>query len=129
MAVARRVSLFEREIRVHLGTAGIEVLFHLAQVLSEGQRQGDRYYGSTMVTIDLARARELLRDELDAASARRVAELLSRDARVRARARTLATAAAEERAGAQLAAPEIDLRARAAGSCVHLDVDVEGGLS
>ena len=128
MAVARRITLFEREIRIHLGTAGIEVLFDLAEVLSEGQRQGERWFGSTMVKIDLGRARGALRDDLDAASAQRVAELVAGDARVRARARALATAAARERAGGELVSPEIDLRARAAGACVHLDVDVEGGL-
>ena len=58
----------------------------------------------------------------------RAASVSSGDARVRARARALATAAARERAGGELISPEIDLRARAAGACVHLDVDVEGGL-
>ena len=52
MATARRVSLYEREIRVHLGTAAIEILFASAEVLSEGQRHGARYFGSTMIGID-----------------------------------------------------------------------------
>src|SRR5205814_10101022 len=59
-AVARRVSLFEREVRMHLGTAAIEVLFAVAEVLSEGGRDGARYFGSTMITIDLGRARGLV---------------------------------------------------------------------
>jgi hypothetical protein len=128
MAVARRVSLFEREIRVSLGTAAIEVLFDLAQLLSEGQREGRRWFGSTMITIDLERAGTLLSDECDAASARRVAVLLASDARVLARARALATAAATDRAGGPLGALSVEIKARAAGRKVHLDVDVEGEL-
>jgi hypothetical protein len=128
MAAARRVSLFEREIRVHLGTAAIELLFDLAQVLSEGQTDGRRYYGSTMITLDLERAQGQVRDECDAAAAQRVAALLPGDARVRARARALALAAAAERAGAGIAHADVDLRARAAGARVHLDLDVEGEL-
>lgn len=123
---ARRVSLFEREIRIHLGTAAIEVLFGLAEVLSEGQRDGARYFGSTMITIDLARARGLVRDACDVADAHRVAALLEKDARVQARARTLAAQAAAERAAAPLARLDAELRVRAEGLCVRIDLDVEG---
>jgi len=128
MAAARRVSLFEREIHIHLGTSAIAVLFDVAATLSEGQLQGKRYFGSTMITIDLERARDRVRDECDAASARRLAELLARDARVAARARALATAAATARAGAPLARLDVELRARATGARVQLDLDVEGAL-
>src|SRR5215471_12567329 len=81
MAPARRVSLYEREIRVHLGTAAIEVLFSAGEVLSEGQRHGSRYFGSTMIGIDLARIRAAVREDCDAADARRVAKLLETDPR------------------------------------------------
>ena len=128
-AVARRVSLFEREIRVHLGTAAIEVLFGLAEILSEGQRQGGRYFGSTMITVDLGRARALVREDCDAADARRVAALLEKDARVQARARGLAAAAAAERAGAPLRPVEVELRIRTEGLTVRIDLDVEGEMA
>ncbi len=129
MAVARRVSLFEREIRVHVATAAIEVLFAVAEVLSEGQRDGARYFGSTMIRFDLERARAAVRDDCDAASARRVAELAAHDARVHARARALAAAAAAERVGVPLARLDSELRVRAAGSRVHIDLDVEGTVA
>lgn len=128
MAVARRVSLFEREIRVSLGTSAIEILFDGAQCLSEGQRDGDRWFGSTMITIDLERAGAALSDPCDVASARRVAELLAHDARVLARARALAARAASERAGSALEALTVEIVARPAGRKVHLDVDVEGDI-
>ncbi len=51
-----------------------------------------------------------------------------RDARVAARARVLAREAAEDRAGARLARFDVELKARAAGERVHLDLDLEGGL-
>jgi hypothetical protein len=126
---ARRVSLFEREIRVHLGTAAIELLFSRAEVLSEGQRQGARYFGSTMITLDLDKARGALREPCDAADARRVAQLLEKDARVQARVRGIAAAAAVERSGAPFARLDAEVRVRAAGSRVHVDLDVEGFVS
>jgi hypothetical protein len=129
MAVCRRVALFEREIRVSLATSAIEVLFEHAGLLSEGQREGGRWFGSTMITFDLERAGSLLGDPCDAASARRVAELLAGDARVVARARSLASAAAADRAGGPLAGLTVEVKARAAGRKVHLDVDVEGALA
>src|SRR6185295_4303350 len=100
----------------------------LAQVLHEGQRQGNGYFGSTMITIELERAAAAVRDDCDAANARRVAELLEGDARVKARARLLATTAASRRAGVPLARVAVDLRVRTAGTRIHLDLDVEGEL-
>lgn len=129
MASARRVSLFEREIRVYLGTSAIEVLFAAAQTLSEGQRQGHDYFGSTMITIDLGSVATAIRDECDVASARRVADLLARDARAQARIRALAEEGARARAGAALARLDVEVRVRAAGTCVHVDVDVEGEVA
>src|SRR5687767_14337322 len=117
MATARRVALFERAVRWRLTTAAIELLFDVAEILSEGQRHEaavpatpragaevggaprGRWFGSTMVTIELERAADLFREEPDASTARRLAELLRLDARVAARLRGLATADAEERAG------------------------------
>jgi hypothetical protein len=116
MARATRVSLFEREIRVHLATPAIDLMFRGAQLLSEGQWQGERWFGSTMITLDLARLADQVRDACDAATAHRVAELLARDVRVAARAR----------AGRPLLRVDVELSARAAGECVHIDLDVEG---
>ena len=124
MAMARRVSLFERRVQVRLSSAALDVLFDSAQVLTEGQVDAQRFVGSTMVTIDLARAASRVSDDCDAATARRVAELLAADERSRERAREIALAEARRRAGA-LVAPAVDLRVRAAGNHLHLDLDVE----
>jgi hypothetical protein len=125
MATARRVSLFEREIRIKLSGPAVEILFDAAAILSEGQLDDDGYFGSTMITIDLARCAALVSDACDAATARRVTDLFAGDARVRARATAIALAEAESRAGRDLRAPQIDLRVRSSGVHVHIDVDVE----
>jgi hypothetical protein len=125
MASATRVSLFEREIRIRLSSAAVEILFELASVLSEGQLDDDGYYGSTMITIDLSRASGLVSDACDASTARRVADLLADDKRVCARAESIAVGEAESRAGCPLRSPQVDLRVRSAGAHVHIDVDVE----
>ena len=118
------MSLFERELTVRLSPAALDVLFDAPCVLSEGQVDPDRFTGSTMLTIDLARTADRVSDPADAATARRVAEFLPEDGRARARARRIALSEAARSAGA-LDAPQVDLRVRAAGAQLHLDLDVE----
>jgi len=125
MAGARRVSLFEREIHIKLSTPAIEILFDLATVISEGQLEGDGYFGSTMITIDLARAGGVVSDACDARTARRVADLLGADSRIRAQAKRVVVAEAEARAGCKLRSPQVDMSVRATGAHVHIDIDVE----
>ena len=129
MAAARKVALFDREIRITLSQAAIEILFDAADILSEGERRGDGYFGSTMITLDLTRVAVLVREDCDATSARRVAELAMADKRVRDRAKALAGADATERAGTPLERVDCELRARAVGTRVHLDVDVEAEVA
>jgi hypothetical protein len=125
MLMARRVSLFQREIRISLSSAAIEILLDQAAVLSEGHVDGEAYFGSTMITFDLARASHLVSDPCDAAAARRFCDQLAAEPRVRARARELAQAEAERIAGGELAEVTVDLRARASGAHIDLDLDVE----
>lgn len=124
MAMARRVSLFEREVSVRLAPAGLDVLFEDARLLSEGQVEGPRYFGSTMMSIDLSRVQPKVSDDCDAALARRIADLAQADERVRERARRLAVIAAERQHGA-LDAPTVDVHVHRDGRVVHLDLDVE----
>jgi hypothetical protein len=127
MAQVRRVSLFEREVRVSLSSIALDILFQLATHLSEGAPAQERggYFGSTMVTIDLQRAAPLVSDPCDAATMRRLAELIATDSRVRERARALAAAEAGRLAGEPLAGAQFDLRVRTSGHNLHIDVDVE----
>ena len=129
MAAATRVGLFEREIRWKLSAAAIDILFDAAHVLTEGETLGGSWSGSTMITIDLPRAQALVRDDCDAQTARRVAALLAEDPRARVRARELAAAEAADRAGSRLSRVDVDMRVRASGARVHVDLDVEGDVA
>src|SRR5262249_16203165 len=72
--------------------------------------------------------RDAVRDDCDAASARRVAELMREDARVQGRARALAAAAAAERAGAALARLAAAVRVRPAAARLPLGARGQGRL-
>src|SRR5436190_6115963 len=73
MAMARRVSLFEREVVMRLAPVAIELIHASARLLTEGEFAGDVYTGSTMLTVDLARAADRISDPPDASTAQRVA--------------------------------------------------------
>src|SRR6476619_213912 len=83
MARAVRITLFQREIRVRLSPAALDLLFARAEVISEGQRAmrggRDSYFGSTRRTLDLPSLAPLLSDACDAGTARRLAALLESD--------------------------------------------------
>jgi hypothetical protein len=125
MASARRVSLFRREIRISLSSAAIDILFARAAVLSEGQADESGYFGSTMITIDCARAADLVSDPCDAATVERIATLISIDERVAQRARGIGIKEAERLAGSRLSAPKLDMHVRQNGVHLHIDLDVE----
>jgi hypothetical protein len=113
VVMARRVSLFSREVIVRLAPVATEVLHGAARTLSEGELSGERYTGSTMLTIDLARTTE------------RVALLYADDSRCRDGARRIALKEARRMAGCELAAPTVDIESRSRGPEVHLSLNVE----
>jgi hypothetical protein len=125
MAIARRVSLFEREVTVRLAPAALELLHGAARVLSEGELTGDVYAGSTMLTIDLARTADRVADPPDASTAQKVALLYAADERCREHARRVAIAEARRTAGCNLAQSTIDVESRARGAELHLSLNVE----
>ena len=127
MAMARRISLFEREVTVRLSPVGVDVLLAAGSVLSEGDFTGGgaRFAGCTMITIDLARTAGSISDPIDASTARRVAELVPTDDHARDRARRVAIGAAHRAAGCVLEAATVDVRARSVGHQLHLDLDLE----
>ena len=127
--MARRVSLFERQVIVKLSPLAVEILLGAGRVISEGDVDRGRYQGSTMVTIDLPRTALHVSDPLDAATAKRVAELLPDDERARHRARGLAISEATRQAGGPLTGATVDVRARASGRAVHLDLNLEASTT
>ena len=129
MRRAERVSLFEREVLVRLSQAAIELLLASASVLSEGQTESGRYFGSTMLTIDLARVSPRLSESCDLATARAAESLLAADPRIADRARGVAIAEARRLAGRRLQAVSADARVRRADRHFHIDVDIEAELA
>ena len=72
MAMARRVSLFERQVHIRLAPVAVDLIHGAARVLSEGEVVGDVYTGSTMLTVDLARTVDRISDPPDSSTAQRV---------------------------------------------------------
>jgi hypothetical protein len=129
MARAVRIALFQREIRVRLSPAALDLLFARAEVISEGQRAmrggRDSYFGSTMLTLDLPSLASLLSDACDAGTARRLAALLENDADVAKRVQQLAERETERVAGAAARQVGTHVTIRSHGAKVFVDVDVE----
>jgi hypothetical protein len=131
MARARRVCLFQREIKERLSAAALEILLGGAKVLSEGQSSGTgkaaRYYGSSMLTIDLTSFSRYIRDPLDAASAVRVAAMIETDSSIKKRLAALARVEAERIAKRKLTAMEMEMDVCVECAKVLVDLDVEAG--
>lgn len=125
MAMARRVSLFEREVTIRLAPVAVDLLHDAARILHEGELSGDIYAGSTMLTVDLARTKHVISDPPDASTAQRVAFLYASDERCRDHARRIAMAEARRASGCTLATPTIDVESRARGAELHLSLNVE----
>ena len=130
MARAARVTLFEREIKERLSVAAVEILFERARVLSEGKRSEaptarDAYFGSTMITVDVAALGELVREACDARAAARVAELIRGEPRVTRRVQKIAEREAARLCGGAVRVRAGEVRVRCQGTLVYLDVDVE----
>jgi len=130
LARVQRIALFEREVRERPSRAALDLVFERAEVMSEGQRSTRAgqpvYFGSTMLTIDLEALAPQLRESCDAGTARRLATLLASDAAVAARVKAVASQEAARIAGGRLKAIATEVKVRAKGARVFIDVDVEG---
>lgn len=125
MAMARRVSLFEREVSIRLAPVAIELLHSAARMLHEGELVGASYAGSTMLTVDLSSTADRVSDPPDASTAHRIAALYAADERCREHARRIAIAEARRVAGCELTSPRVDVESRAHGTELHLSLNVE----
>jgi hypothetical protein len=126
MAKAQRVGLFARQIIETVSATGIELLLGSATCLSEGQLAADgRYYGSSMITIDLGALSARVSDPCDAATAARLARRIREDPAMRARCAAHAGTAAGQIARGPLRSVQTEVQVRAEGCMVYVDVDVE----
>lgn len=112
-----------------------EELFRVADVLSEGScrggaTQGDSYFGSTMISVELDRLRSWFRGGLDAEARRALYQAVDGSVRVRLRALRLARAEAARRLpNRALGTAYIDTTVRITEQQLHIDVDLEVPLS
>jgi len=78
----RKVALIRREVREYLPSSTVEVLLSEGETVVEGGAEvgrdgaSSRVFATMMITADLAALADRFRDRADAATARRVAELL-----------------------------------------------------
>lgn len=125
MAMARRVSLFQREVAVRLAPVAIDLLHGAARVLTEGELVDNAYAGSTMLTVDLSRTIDRISDPPDASTATKVAVLYADDERCRDKARRIAIDEARRIARCDLVTPKVDIESRAKGPQLHFSLNVE----
>lgn len=129
MAFVRRVSLFRREIHESVSPAALEVLLGSAGRISEGKLSGGRYFGCTMLTLDLGEVQGAVSDPCDVATAARLARRLAAEPYVEQEVRRLALSEARRITSRSLDLVEAELRVRVEGTRVFIDVDLEGALN
>jgi hypothetical protein len=111
---------------VCLGPRADEVLFHRAEVLTEGRVEGGSFFGSTLVTIDLERVDDALRGPSGEGERQRVLEAASGSVRVRLRAMRAACAdVARRHPDRGLGTAITETRFRLDGAKLLIDVDLE----
>ncbi len=124
MARAERIPLYMRPVDEQLSEAAIALLLDSADTLSEGRQDGaGRFFGSTMLTLDVATLSARLRHALDVDE---IARLMQSDRRVQKRMRALAESDATLRAGFSVRMGVGDLQLRVDGTKILVDIDVEG---
>ena len=107
-----------------------EVFFASAGRISEGEVQGDAYYGSTMITVSLDRLATRWRGPLDEGAIAALCAAIDGSVRARLRAMRLACADVAHRfPNATLGTARVETRVVRAGRELHLDVDVEVPIS
>lgn len=130
MAGTRRIALFRREIREWIAPAALEILLGAGDCISEGSFDGppgpdQSYLASIQLHIPLASCAEYLSGPLDAATARRLAELLRADVFAQEILRELARSEAERAAGCALPEVQVEIDIGHQGETVLVSMDVE----
>jgi hypothetical protein len=94
--------------------------------LSEGAADGDRYQGSTMITVDLARVAAQWREPFSDETVERVFAAMERSVRVHLRAIRLARDEVQRRCpGVTLDTAQTEVRVGRRGTVLHVDVDMD----
>ncbi|MEO0322832.1 MAG: hypothetical protein AAF447_07730 [Myxococcota bacterium] len=131
LARARRGGLRRAGAHLVLDRVAVELIFALAERMSEGTLRedgpgGPRYDGSTMLTVDLERLAPHWREALDGAGRERLIRAAEGSVRLRLRAMRLARADVAHRLpGCALGPVVAATSVRIVDAQLHLDVDLE----
>ena len=131
LARARRSPALVRRGHVVLSREVEEQIFLSAEVLSEGgcrpdPGSHDSYFGSTMISVEIARLQQPGRGSLDAGELRELADVIDGSVRVRLRAMRLACAEAARRVqDREFGTAQCEIRVRVTDTQLQIDVDLE----
>lgn len=126
LARAQRATLSRARSGEALTREAEELIFEVAERMSEGDLRpsaaGETYFGTTMITIDLAALSRRLRGSLDGTC---LASLVEGSVRVHLRAMRLARADVMHRfPDREFAAAQVESQVRVVGDRLHLDLDL-----
>lgn len=126
LARATRAGLSRTIRREVLSREAEELLFTCAELMTEARIDERGYSGSTMITFDLARVAEGLRDLSTAEDRARLLRVVEGSVRVRIRASRFACAEAARRVpDRSLGTFSVETRMRLDGTNLLVDVDVD----
>lgn len=113
-----------------LGRELEEEIFRRIKTMSEGAVRDGTYFGSVMMTCDLAKVVATLRAPADDALYRKIADLVGASVRARFRIARLAREEVARRLmGFALGTAALETRVAISGTLLHVDVDVEVPLA
>jgi hypothetical protein len=131
IAKARRDAFAVARSVEYLSRGAEEALFQIAEVMSEGSERsapsGQRhYYGSTMITFDLAELSKVWRGPFGPRERAALLRLVAGSVRVRLRATRIACAEAQRRVTERpLGSSIVETTVRLSGNTLQMDVDLE----
>jgi len=112
-----------------LGARAVDELYRVAEVLSEGRREDDTFFGTTLITIDLSRALDGIGLDTDPSVMARVADAIGGSVRVRLRAMRLAEEDLARRFPSEnVGTARTETRFRIEGARLYVDVDLEAPI-
>jgi hypothetical protein len=131
LAKARRDAFVVTRPIEYLSRGAEEALFQLARIISEGSERvapgGERrYFGSTMITFDLAELSKAWRGPFGALERQALLRAVAGSVRVRLRASRIACAEVARRVTDRpLGSSLVETSVRLSGSSLQIDVDLE----
>lgn len=131
MVSARKVTLFRREIKEWISPPAFEILIGAAEVIAEGsfdtsETDSPLFLGSILIKVDLESCGAYIQDPLDAAAARRLAQMILSDQIAREVLTELALREAERAAGCALFELQTDMSASHQGNELRISIELEG---